>query len=153
MFYNSQPISVIKIMNPSQPLPTIVQKPAFSVVGLLIHTVPMSPDIPQLWDKLDVSYFMRHDAVEIGWHARMLSRHVRTLEPVVRARPSPVGEGLQVLVYAPDQEDLFARICGYFDHSGFSIQDARNADRRHKILHLDSARTGEMLEPPTLTDK
>jgi [protein-PII] uridylyltransferase len=36
-----------------------------------------------------------------------------------------VGEGLQVLVYAPDQADLFARICGYFDHSGFSIQDAR----------------------------
>jgi [protein-PII] uridylyltransferase len=78
-----------------------------------------------LWQTLDVSYFMRHDAVEIGWHARMLARHVGSLEPVVRARPSPVGEGLQVLVYTPDQADLFARICGYFDHSGFSILDAR----------------------------
>jgi [protein-PII] uridylyltransferase len=36
-----------------------------------------------------------------------------------------VNEGLQVLVYAPDQTDLFARICGYFDQGGFSIQDAR----------------------------
>jgi [protein-PII] uridylyltransferase len=36
-----------------------------------------------------------------------------------------LGEGLQVMVYTPDQEDLFARICGYFDRSGFSIQDAR----------------------------
>jgi [protein-PII] uridylyltransferase len=43
----------------------------------------------------------------------------------VAARLSPVGEGLQVLVYAPDQADLFARICGYFDRAGFSIQDAR----------------------------
>jgi [protein-PII] uridylyltransferase len=32
---------------------------------------------------------------------------------------------LQVLVYTPDQSDLFARICGYFDQAGFSILDAR----------------------------
>jgi AraC family transcriptional regulator len=31
--------------------PTIITKPAFSVVGLLLHTQPMSPDIPALWDK------------------------------------------------------------------------------------------------------
>ena len=43
----------------------------------------------------------------------------------MRARLSPVGEGLQVLVYTPDQPDLFARICGYFDQAGFSILDAK----------------------------
>jgi [protein-PII] uridylyltransferase len=32
---------------------------------------------------------------------------------------------MQVVVYTPDQTDLFARICGYFDHGGFSILDAR----------------------------
>ena len=30
-----------------------------------------------------------------------------------------------MLVYTPDLPDLFARICGYFDHGGFSILDAR----------------------------
>ena len=78
-----------------------------------------------LWDTLDVGYFMRHDAVDIAWHTRQLSRHVGSPAPIVRARRSPVGEGLQVLVYTPDQPDLFARICGYFDRHGFSIQDAR----------------------------
>jgi len=78
-----------------------------------------------LWDTLDVGYFARHDAAEIAWHARSLWRHVKTAEPVVSARPSPVGEGLQVLVYSPDRTDLFARICGYFDSAGFSIQDAK----------------------------
>jgi [protein-PII] uridylyltransferase len=29
------------------------------------------------------------------------------------------------MVYTPDQPDLFARICGYFDHAGFSILDAK----------------------------
>ena len=46
-------------------------------------------------------------------------------KPVVQARLSPLGEGLQVLVYAPDQRDLFARICGYFDGAGFNILDAK----------------------------
>ena len=79
----------------------------------------------KLWDTLDVSYFMRHEAADIAWHTRHLSRHVGTGRTVVRARQSLAGEGLQVLVYAPDQPDLFARICGYFDHAGFSILDAR----------------------------
>ncbi|HEY8904894.1 MAG TPA: HD domain-containing protein, partial [Rhodoferax sp.] len=78
-----------------------------------------------LWATLDVGYFMRHDSAEIAWHARMLSRRLGAQEPIVRARPSPVGEGLQVLVYTPDQADLFARICGFFDQRGFSILDAR----------------------------
>ena len=83
-----------------------------------------------LWDTLDVSYFMRHDASDIAWHARQLSRiaaRVGGAEPqtTVRARQSPAGEGLQVLVYTADQPDLFARICGHFDQAGFSIQDAK----------------------------
>ncbi len=84
-----------------------------------------------LWDRLDVSYFMRHPAEEIEWHTRQLSKPLALLEPnaphpmLVRARISPTGEGLQVLVYAADQPDLFARICGYFDESGFSILDAK----------------------------
>ncbi len=84
-----------------------------------------------LWDTLDVGYFMRHDASEIAWHTRHVSRHRAGLDggapdsPLVRARVSPVGEGLQVMVCTPDQADLFARICGYFDQAGFSILDAR----------------------------
>ena len=83
-----------------------------------------------LWDILDVSYFMRHDAGDIAWHTRQLSRIVARvggaeLQTTVRARLSPVGEGLEVLVFTPDQPDLFARICGHFDQAGLSIQDAK----------------------------
>ena len=78
-----------------------------------------------LWETLEVSYFARHDAADIAWHARSLWRYVKTDQPIVRARLSSVGEGLQVLVYCPDRADLFARICGYFDAAGFNILDAR----------------------------
>ena len=78
-----------------------------------------------LWATLDVGYFARHDAGDIAWHARSLWRHLHSALPIVRARLSPLGEGLQGLVYAPDRADLFARICGYFDGAGFNILDAK----------------------------
>jgi len=83
---------------------------------------------------LDVLPFVRAqvvDAGDIAWHTRQLSRIIEHRKPedatraIVRARISPVGEGMQVLVYTPDQPDLFARICGYFDQAGFSILDAK----------------------------
>ena len=79
----------------------------------------------ELWKTLEIGYFARHDAADIAWHARSLWSQVQTPQPIVRARLSSVGEGLQVLVYAPDKADVFARICGYFDRAGFNIQDAR----------------------------
>jgi [protein-PII] uridylyltransferase len=68
---------------------------------------------------------MRHDAVDIAWHTKQLSRLVATERPIVRVRRTSPGAGLQVLVYTKDQPDLFARICGYFDQAGISILDAR----------------------------
>jgi [protein-PII] uridylyltransferase len=92
--------------------------------NLALHSSLPGTEEP-LWKTLEVSYFARHDAADIAWHARSLWRYIDSKEPIVRARPSTVGDGLQVLVYSPDRPDLFARICGYFDSAGFSIQDAK----------------------------
>lgn len=95
-----------------------------ALVQLQLFALPFQAH-RKLWETLDVGYFMRHDASDIAWHTRHISRHVGGGQTIVRARLSPVGEGLQVLVYTPDQPDLFARICGYFDQAGFSILDAK----------------------------
>ncbi len=110
-----------------------------ALIQLGLHALPHDAH-KTLWDTLDVGYFMRHDAGEVAWHTRHITRHLAGLEgasgaPLVTARLSPVGEGLQVLVYTPDQPDLFARICGYFDQAGFSILDARihTTHNRHAL--------------------
>ena len=103
-----------------------------ALTTLALHAEPFEAH-KALWATLDVSYFMRHDASDIAWHARQLSRHVdrdtshaaTAVKAIVRARRSAAGEGMQVLVYTPDVPDLFARICGYFDQASFSILDAR----------------------------
>ncbi|GAB3439238.1 [protein-PII] uridylyltransferase [Massilia solisilvae] len=79
----------------------------------------------QLWDQLDVAYFLRHDASDIAWQTRALHDKVDSARPVVKCRLAPIGEGLQVTVYCKDQPDLFARICSYFDRKNFSILDAK----------------------------
>ena len=85
----------------------------------------------ELWKQLDIPFFLRHEPSDIAWLTKHLYGRVNHQEPIVRARLSPVGEGLQVAVYIKDQADLFARICSYFDQQGFSILDARIHTTQH----------------------
>ena len=79
----------------------------------------------RFWDDLDIAYFLRTEAEDVAWHTRVLARNAFGQAPVVRSRLSRFGEGFQVLVYVPDQSDLFARICGYFDSVNLSVIDAQ----------------------------
>ena len=91
---------------------------------LRLYAVPDGAEAA-LWRHLDTPYFQRHTAEEIAWHARHLYWRVDRTEPVVKARLSRDGAGLQVLVYLPDQKELFARICGFFGRAGLSILEAK----------------------------
>lgn len=90
------------------------------------HAVPESA-AQTLWTRFDESYFLRHEAQEIAWHTRVLEHAHDGKEdlPVVRARLSPSGEGIQVMIYTPDRDDLFARICGFFEGVNFNIVEAK----------------------------
>ena len=78
-----------------------------------------------LWNNLGEQYFLRHTSQEIAWHARLLLRHIDTKEPIVRARFSPAGDGIQVMIYTPDRDDLFACICSFFERIGYTILEAK----------------------------
>ena len=97
---------------------------------LRLHAIEDSA-YENLWKQLDVAFFLRQDADDIAWLTRHLFNKVESETPVVRARLSPVGEGLQIAVYVKDQEDLFSRICAYFERHGFSIWDARIHTTKH----------------------
>ncbi|NTV95760.1 MAG: [protein-PII] uridylyltransferase [Thiobacillus sp.] len=79
----------------------------------------------KLWQQLDDVYFLRHEAQEIAWHTRRLLPLLGRQEIIVRARLAPIGEGVEVLVHAPDEEALFARICAFFAGMRYSILQAR----------------------------
>jgi [protein-PII] uridylyltransferase len=97
---------------------------------LRLYAVPEAAE-QLLWRRLDSVYFQRHSADEIAWHARQLYFRVEGTEPVVRARLSRGGVGLQVMIYVPDQKALFARICSFFGNARLSILEAKVYTTRH----------------------
>ncbi len=98
------------------------QEDARRILGLYAF----HPDaIERFWKRLDVAWFLRHDAQDIAWITRAFALARDTSRPRIKARLSPAGEGLQIVVFTPDQSDLLARICQYFDRQRFYILDAR----------------------------
>ncbi len=85
-----------------------------------------APDSEQaLWRRLDDVYFLRQDARDIAWQTRRLLPVLSRETYIVRARLAEVGEGVEVLVFAPDEEALFVRICAFFARMGYTILAAR----------------------------
>ncbi len=90
-----------------------------------------------LWAQLDTEYFLRHEPHEIAWHTRLLAHRVNTPAPVVKARLSRIGEGIQVMVYSPDRPYLFASICSFFERLNYNIVEAKIHTSQHGYA-LDS---------------
>ncbi|MDQ3197418.1 MAG: [protein-PII] uridylyltransferase [Burkholderiales bacterium] len=99
------------------------------------------------WRELDTSYFLRHEAQEIAWHTRLLHYRVRPARAIVKARLSPIGEGLQVMIYAPDRKRLFARICVFFERINYNIVEARIYTTQHGYA-LDSFQVLDAAQKP-----
>lgn len=95
-----------------------------------------------LWAQLDESYFLDHEAQEIAWHTRLLAFKVNSPTPIVKARLSRVGEGLQVMVYCMDQRGLFARICDFFARMNYTIVEAKI----HTTLHGYALNSFQIME-------
>ena len=100
-------------------------------VRIFRQYVPVPGKHEALWSNLDTNYFQRFEAGEIGWHTRTLWSRVSPDKPIVRARLSPIGEGLQVLVYAHDQPGLFARITSFFERMNFDVAAAKIYTTQH----------------------
>ena len=84
-----------------------------------------------LWDNIGANYFVRFEPDEIAWQSRLLTPHVYSEKPIVRARLSPNGDGIQVMIYTKDQADLFARICNFFDRMACNIVEAKIYTTQH----------------------
>ena len=90
-----------------------------------------------LWESLGQQYFLKHTSQEIAWHSRLLLAHVNSKKPIVRARLSPAGDGIQVMIYTEDRDDLFRCICSFFERIGYNILEAKIHTTNHAYA-LDS---------------
>ena len=85
----------------------------------------------QLWKELNIVYFLRHSPEDIAWHTKETAWTPNLPYPIVRARPVIGGAGIEIMIYCPDQKDLFARVVHYFGLEGLSVLDARIHTTQH----------------------
>ncbi|MEI8009786.1 MAG: [protein-PII] uridylyltransferase [Candidatus Nitrotoga sp.] len=78
-----------------------------------------------LWSQLDRDYFLHHEPNDIVWHTRLLETKVDAETTIVKTRLNHTGDGIQLMVYSPNQPYLFARICNFFERLNYSIMDAK----------------------------
>ncbi len=79
----------------------------------------------RFWSKMDVAYFLRHEASDIAWHTRTLYAHISTEDTIVKARPVDKSDHIQVVVFTRDRSNLFEKIAAYFHQHNINILDAR----------------------------
>lgn len=110
----------------------------------ILRLYGLSPHVEDpLWHTLADSYFLRHEPQEIAWHCRVLWHRVQSPTAVVRARLSPIGEGVQVMIYASDETCLFTQICGFFEAINYTVADAK----------IHTTRNGYALDSFLILDK
>lgn len=77
-----------------------------------------------LWTDFNEEYFLRHNADEISWHARILA-DAETENVLVRVRRETELGGTAVFIAATDDGSLFGRATAVLDQLGLNIVDAR----------------------------
>ncbi len=65
------------------------------------------------WGNFDQSYFLKFEAEDIAWQSRILLTHLNSKTPIVRVRHNRHGQGIDILIYLKDQEDIFLHTAAF----------------------------------------
>ena len=85
----------------------------------------------ELWENLGSDYFLRFNEQEISWHTRLLIPHIYSKHPIVKAHLCNNGNSIEVLVYAKDNNSLFAKIANFFHSIRSNVVQAKVYTTKH----------------------
>lgn len=86
----------------------------------------------ELWQQLGQAYFVRHSADIILWHLPLLAADAAT--PQAHIRPLSATGGLQVMVFMPNRDRLFAGLCRLFGRHQLGILAAHAYVTDHQYI-------------------
>jgi [protein-PII] uridylyltransferase len=94
-------------------------------------------DIDRVWSEFPEESFLRYRAEQLAWQTRGIARCRDEELPLVLARPHARPGALEVFVYSPDRDGLFATVAATLDRLGLSIVEARVVNSR-RGMSLDT---------------
>jgi [protein-PII] uridylyltransferase len=94
-------------------------------------------DIDRVWGEFPDESFLRYRAEQLAWQTRGIAQAGDPGQPLVMARPHARPGALEVFVYSPDRDGLFATVAATLDRLGLSIVEARVVNSR-RGMSLDT---------------
>ncbi|MGR9105502.1 MAG: [protein-PII] uridylyltransferase [Gammaproteobacteria bacterium] len=87
--------------------------------------------VDSVWKHFGDEYFLRYSTDEAVWHTIAIAASDPEELPLVLVRPQSQRGSVEILLYAIDQEHLFARSTATLDQLGLTILDARIVTTRN----------------------
>ena len=79
----------------------------------------------KIWSKLGDEYFYKFDEQDIAWHSRVLVNFNKNDQSIIKTRHARDGNGLEILVYSKNTEDLFLKITNFLNNSQLDVTQAK----------------------------
>ena len=91
--------------------------------------------VARVWAEFPDESFLRYRPEQVAWQTRAIAAHQRShLQddgvPLVLARPHARPGALEVFVYSPDRDGLFAAVAATLDRLGLGVVEARVVSSR-----------------------
>jgi len=92
----------------------------------ILHGHKISPhEVQKMWVCIGADYFLHHSPDEIAWHYRTILTYQSDEIPIVAVRQETEQGATEILIYGPEQKNLFAISTFLLDKLGLSVVDAR----------------------------
>jgi len=78
----------------------------------------------EIWNNLNDEYFLRHTPGEIVWHTQAIFNKDNDNKPVLKIRTNSQSDSLELFVYTPSREAIFATVVSSIGQLGLNIVSA-----------------------------
>ena len=78
----------------------------------------------EIWHNLNDEYFLRHTPGEIVWHTQLIFNKTTNNKTLIKTRINNQSESLELFVYTPSREEIFATIVSAMAQLGINIVSA-----------------------------
>ncbi len=77
-----------------------------------------------IWNDLNEEYFIRHTPGEIVWHTQLIFNNDNSDQPLVKMRTNNQSDSIDLFIYTPTKEGIFATAVNSVDNLGVNIVSA-----------------------------
>ena len=120
--YNATSANLVnRAMTPEK----LIKKRKVDAASILSKYGVAPKSMQKIWSNLGSEYLYKFDEHDIAWHARVLVNFDIKKNALVKSRHARDGNGLEILVYSKNADNLFLKITNFLNDNQLDVTQAR----------------------------